>query len=462
MSFLDFMYISDTIAAIATSLNSSGIGIIRISGPDSISVADKIFKGSKTLSSVHSHTINYGHIVNDDEIVDEVLVSVMKAPRSYTTEDVVEINCHGGVLVLKKVLNLLLEKGIRLAEPGEFTKRAFLNGRIDLSEAEAVMDVISSDSEIALKNSVKQLSGALKNKIIFLRDSIIHECAFIEAALDDPEHYDLTGYDEVLLEKIKDSLTSVEELKDSFSSGRIMKNGIRTAIVGKPNAGKSSVLNLLTNSNRAIVTDVPGTTRDTIEEQITIKGISLNIIDTAGIRLTDDTVEKIGIEKAYDEITDADLILYIVDASSNLDEADKDIILKIKDKNVIVLFNKTDIEQKISENDILELLNKQVIAFSAKTSDGLEELKTCIYDMFVKGIIYSSDEISITSERQYECLVKAGISLNNTINAINDGMTEDVYTVDMMDAYVALGLIIGEAIEDDLADKIFKDFCMGK
>lgn len=456
------MFNSDTIAAIATSLNSSGIGIIRISGPDSVFVVDKIYKGNKKLSEVESHTINYGHIVDNDEIIDEVLVSVMLSPRSYTTEDVVEINCHGGVLVLKKVLGLIFKNGARLAEPGEFTKRAFLNGRIDLSEAEAVMDIISSDSELALKNSVKQLSGALKNKIINIRENIIHECAYIEAALDDPEHYDLDGYDKILLQKINNYLKEIEILKDSFSSGRIMKNGIRTVIVGKPNAGKSSVLNLLTNSNRAIVTDIPGTTRDTIEEQINIKGISLNIIDTAGIRSTSDTVEKIGIEKAFDEISDADLILYIVDSSSDLNDDDYEIINKIKNKKSIIIYNKTDKSTVVSKEDILSKIDKDLISFSAKTSDGLEELKACIYDMFVKGIISSSNEVSITNERQYECLVNSYNSLMNTCDAIESGMTEDVYTVDMMDAYTSLGLIIGEAIEDDLANKIFSDFCMGK
>ncbi len=456
------MYQSDTICAIATSLNSSGIGIIRVSGEESISIVDSIFRGKNKLADCDTHTIQYGHIVADSEVVDEVLVMIMKGPRSYTTEDTIEIDCHGGILVLKKVLSLLINAGARIAEPGEFTKRAFLNGRIDLSEAESIMDLISSNSELAMKNSIKQLSGSLNKIIVDLRDKILYETAFIESALDDPEHYDLTGYPEQLREKVNSLITTVDNLINSFNSGHILKEGINTLILGKPNAGKSSLLNTLSRRERAIVTDIPGTTRDTLEEQITINGVSLNIIDTAGIRETEDIVEKIGVDKALDCIDDADLILFVIDSSRPIDEADEFIMDKIFDKKVIILLNKSDLDTVISEEDIYKKYNKPVISFSSVSLDGLKTLESTITDMFFSGQVKTDDTLYITNSRQAACLSNAKNSLLNVLISIDNMMPEDFFSIDLMDAYNFLGEITGETIEDDLANKIFSEFCMGK
>ena len=456
------MYQTDTIAAIATSMNNSGIGIIRVSGNDSISIVDSIFRGKNKLSTCDTHTIQYGHIYDDNELVDEVMVLIMKAPRSYTTEDTIEIDCHGGILVMKRILSLVLSHGARIAEPGEFTKRAFLNGRIDLTKAESVMELISSNSQLAMKNSVKVLSGSLQNIIAQLRDDIIFETAFIESALDDPEHYDLNGYPEKLRSKINDLLSKIDNLINSFNSGHILKEGVNTLILGKPNAGKSSLLNTLSRRERAIVTDIPGTTRDTLEEQIMINGISLNIIDTAGIRETEDIVEKIGVDKAIDSIDDAELILFVVDSSIDLDENDLFIINKIKDKNVIIILNKTDLSSKISEADLCKIIDKPIISFSNVSLTGLSELEKLICDLFFSGNINTDDTVYITNDRHLYCLKQARESLLNVLNSIDACMTEDFFSIDLMDAYFHLGEITGETIEDDLANKIFSEFCMGK
>lgn len=456
------MHNSDTICAIATSMNSSGIGIIRVSGEESISIVDSIFRGKKKLAYCDTHTIQYGHIISNDEVIDEVLVMLMKSPRSYTTEDTIEIDCHGGVLILKKVLSLLIESGARIAEPGEFTKRAFLNGRIDLSEAESVMDLISSNSELAMKNSIKQLSGSLNKIIVDLRDKILYETAYIESALDDPEHYDLTDYPQSLRLKVTDMISRVDDLIDSFNSGHILKEGINTLILGKPNAGKSSLLNTLSRRERAIVTDIPGTTRDTLEEQITINGVSLNIIDTAGIRETEDVVEKIGVDKALDSIDDADLILFVIDSSRPLDENDEFIIDKIVDKKVIILLNKSDLDTVINEEDICKKYNKPVISFSSVSLDGLKTLESKITDMFFSGQVKTDDTLYITNSRQAGCLTNTKNSLSNVLASIDNMMPEDFFSIDLMDAYNYLGEITGETIDDDLANKIFSEFCMGK
>ncbi len=456
------MYISDTICAIATAMNSSGIGIIRVSGEESISLVDSIFRGKNKLIDCDSHTIQYGHIYDNDELVDEVLIMIMKGPRSYTTEDTIEIDCHGGILILKKILSLLISAGARIAEPGEFTKRAFLNGRIDLSEAESIMDLISSNSELAMKNSIKQLSGSLNKIIVDLRDKILYETAYIESALDDPEHYDLSGYTEELSLKVNEMLSSVNDLLDSFNSGHILKEGINTLILGKPNAGKSSLLNTLSRRERAIVTDIPGTTRDTLEEQITINGVSLNIIDTAGIRETNDIVEKIGVDKALDSIDYADLILFVIDSSRPLDDDDEFIMNKIHDKKVIILLNKSDLVSQINEEDICKKYDKPVISFSSVSLDGLKTLESTITDMFFSGQIKTDDTLYITNSRQASCLSNAKASLTNVLNSIDNMMPEDFFSIDLMDAYNYLGEITGETIEDDLANKIFSEFCMGK
>ena len=325
------MYKTDTICAIASAMTNAGIGIIRVSGSDAIEKVDRIYKGKQKLTEVESHTVQYGHIVYDDKVIDEVMVLVLKAPRTYTTEDTVEIDCHGGTLVMQEILKAVIAQGVRPAEPGEFTKRAFLNGRIDLSQAESVMDVISSNSNLALHNSINQLQGIFSDQIKDMRSKIIYEIAYIESALDDPEHIDITGYGEELLPKIQEIIDQISHLLATADNGSMLKEGIKTTIIGKPNAGKSSLLNLLARKDRAIVTDIAGTTRDTLEEQISLNGIALRIIDTAGIRHTEDVVEKIGVKKAYDTMENADLILYVVDASRPLDENDIAIMEKIKD-----------------------------------------------------------------------------------------------------------------------------------
>lgn len=450
------------ICAISTASGNAGIGIVRISGEGTFDIIKKIFKPINNNDEIKGYRIKYGNIYDGDKIVDEVLVSYFIGPRSYTREDMCEINTHGGIIVEKKILELCIKNGCELAKPGEFTKRAFLNGRIDLSEAESIMDLISSNSELAMKNSIKQLSGSLNKIIVDLRDKILYETAYIESALDDPEHYDLTGYPDELSNKVNSMIESINDLIDSFNSGHILKEGINTLILGKPNAGKSSLLNTLSRRERAIVTDIPGTTRDTLEEQITINGVALNIIDTAGIRETDDIVEKIGVDKAIDSINDADLILFVIDSSRPLDENDEFIINKIMDKKVIILLNKSDLVSQINEEDICKKYNKPVVSFSSVNLDGLKTLEDKITDMFFSGYVKSDSTLYITNSRQASCLLNAKISLSNVITSIDNMMPEDFFSIDLMDAYNHLGEITGETIDDDLANKIFSEFCMGK
>ena len=459
-------YKNDTIAAIATALSDSGIGIIRISGDDAIYIVDSIFRspsGKRILTKVQSHTVHYGYIVDKEEnVIDEVMVVVMKAPKSYTTEDTVEINCHGGVLVVQKVLQTVLENGARIAEPGEFTKRAFLNGRIDLSRAEAVIDVIHSQNEYALSSSVSQLKGRLSDKIHKLREDILYQIAFIESALDDPEHISLDGYPQKLRAIVDNEYVEIDGLLKTSDNGRILKEGINTVIIGKPNAGKSSLLNVLVGSDRAIVTDIAGTTRDVLEEQINIGGITLNLVDTAGIRSTEDVVEKIGVKKAMEHANGADLIIYVVDSSVALDDNDYDIINFIKDKKAVILLNKSDLASNVSADDIKKLVDKTVISVSAKESSGIDELSDTIKEMFFDGQVSFNDEIYITNIRHKKLLSDAKESLKLVMNSIDDDMPEDFYSIDLMSAYESLGLIIGESVEDDLMDEIFSKFCMGK
>ncbi|MCR4674075.1 MAG: tRNA uridine-5-carboxymethylaminomethyl(34) synthesis GTPase MnmE [Lachnospiraceae bacterium] len=457
------MFENDTIAAISTALSEGGIGIIRLSGSDAVEICDKVYKGKNKISEVDSHTIHYGHICDGDEVLDEVMVSVMRAPKSYTKEDVVEINCHGSVFLQKEILSLLFKKGARPAEPGEFTKRAFLNGRIDLSQAESVMDVISSQNEFAAKNSLRQLEGYLKDSVISLRNSLIYEIAYIESALDDPEHISLDGYGKHLDEVVSKVMKEVKGFIDSAKDGSYLKDGIRTVIVGKPNVGKSSLLNVLAKKERAIVTDIPGTTRDTLEEQISFGEFSLHVVDTAGIRKTDDTVEKIGVKKALSSIEDADLILYVVDSSSTLDEEDQKIMDKIKDLKVIVLLNKSDLESNVSEDVIQKnLIDKKIISVSAANHSGVEELKNEIRSMFFHGEISLNNEVYITNERQKYLFEEAFSSLAQVKISIENQMPEDFYSIDLMDAYESLGKIVGESVDDDLVNEIFSKFCMGK
>ena len=458
---------TDTIAAIATGITNSGIGIIRISGPDSVFIADKIFRPGKKnikLENVESHTIHYGFIFDRENVIDEVMVSVMRGPRSFTAEDTVEINCHGGILIMNRILELVVRNGARMAEPGEFTKRAFLNGRIDLSEAEAVMDVISSKNDLALKSSVLQLRGFVSDKIKKLREEIIYEIAFIESALDDPEHISLEGYPEKLGIKVDHLLKDVDKLISSSDNGKIIKEGINTVIVGKPNAGKSSLLNLMVGEDKAIVTDVAGTTRDILEENISLHGISLNIVDTAGIRSTDDIVEKIGVDKAKKIASEADLIMYVVDSSVDFDENDFEIIDMIQNKKCIVLLNKSDLKQKITEKDLQDKLNRDtiIIKTSTKENTGIDEFEDTVKKMFFKGDINLNDELIITNMRHKEKLIDAYESLKQVKKSLEDRMPEDFYSIDLMSAYSSLGAIIGEEVEDDLVNEIFSKFCMGK
>lgn len=457
---------TDTIAAIATAMASSGIGIIRMSGNEAIEVADKIFfaKNKKSLKDCDSHTIHYGYIMNENEIVDEVLVMLMKAPNSYTREDTIEINCHGGVLVMQKILETVVKYGARPAEPGEFTKRAFLNGRIDLTQAESVIDIINSKNDFALKSSISQLRGAVFFKIQNLREKIIHETAYIESAVDDPEHFSLDGYEEHLDEVISNLKKEIKYLLDTADQGKILKEGIHTVIVGKPNVGKSSLMNVLVGSNRAIVTDVAGTTRDIIEEQVNLNGITLNIIDTAGIHETDDIVEKIGVDRAKEYLENADLILYVIDSSQQLSEEDYHIAKMVQGKKVIILMNKSDLKLKVEEDQLeyVKKISEHVIMISAKDGDGIDKLVTIVYDMFLNGNVTYNDELIITNIRHKNYLSQALESLELVEESIQNHMPEDFYSVDLMHAYETLGFIIGESVEDDLAEEIFSKFCMGK
>lgn len=459
------MKITDTIAAISSAAGNSGIGIIRVSGDEAIEVVDKIFRPAnknKKLANVESHTVHYGHIMDGDKTLDQVLVIVMKNPHSYTGEDTVEIDCHGGMLILKKVLDLVLKNGARTAEPGEFTKRAFLNGRIDLSQAEAVMDLINSKNDFALNSSIEQLKGGVSDAIKDIRKDIIYHIAFIESALDDPEHISLDGYDEEITEMLNENINKISKLVNSFDNGRIMKEGIKTVILGKPNAGKSSLLNLMLGEDRAIVTDIEGTTRDTLEENINFNGLSLKIIDTAGIRDTEDLVEQIGVNKAKEIAKEGDLIIYVVDGSRELDDNDREIIKLINDKQAVILVNKSDMDTVINIDELKKDSNRDVILFSAKNGEGMDQLEEEIRNMFYSGKVTYNDQVYITNARHKEALENALESLKQVKNSVDAGMPEDFYSIDLMDAYTDLGLIIGESVEDDLVNEIFSKFCMGK
>ena len=459
------MISTDTIAAIATAMGNSGIGIVRISGDEAIEVADRVFKlkgGKDKLANQKSHTIHYGFVCDGDEVIDEVLVMLMKGPRTFTAEDTVEIDCHGGMLVTRRVLEAVLKAGARLADPGEFTKRAFLNGRIDLSQAEAVIDVINAKNEYALKSSVGQLRGIVSKKIKELREQIIFEIALIETALDDPEHISLDGYGDKLMTVVKGMEKELCKLIKSSSNGRVVSEGVKTVILGKPNAGKSSLMNVLVGEDRAIVTDIAGTTRDILEEHIYLQGISLNVVDTAGIRNTDDVVEKIGVSRAMDAAEDADLIIYVVDGSRDLDENDYQIMDFIKERKAVVLLNKSDLEQVVSVDEIIDKSGHSVIAISAKREDGIDKLEEKIKSLFYEGEIDFNDQVMITNVRHAQALKEAYDSVLMVERSIEDGMPEDFYSIDLMNAYEKLGLIVGESVEDDLVNEIFSKFCMGK
>ena len=458
------MFEKETIAAISTGITNSGIGIVRMSGKDAINILEKIFVPHKDIevNKIESHTVYYGNITDDGHIIDEVLVVVMRAPNTYTREDIVEIDCHGGVFVMKKILDTVLKYGARIAEPGEFTKRAFLNGRIDLSQAEAVSDIINSKSSLALDASISQLRGNVKDAVKKLREKIIYHIAYIEAALDDPEHMSLENYSEELAVDVGIVINEIEKLIRTSENGKMISQGIKTVILGKPNAGKSSLMNALLGEDRAIVTSIAGTTRDTLEESLRLSELSLNIIDTAGIRQTDDIVEKIGVNKAKDIAKDADLVIYVVDASVPLDENDKDIIKIISDKKYIVLLNKTDLECIVKSEDIEKETGVIPVMISAKNNTGLDEFEKKVRDMFYDGKIELNDELYITNLRHKEALSESLESLKLVKESIDNDMPEDFFSIDLMNAYEVLGRIIGESVEDDLVNEIFSKFCMGK
>lgn len=466
---------NDTIVGIASGMGG-GIGIIRVSGEKALQLVGKVFRTKKYIESPEknqwdtdyfikkdSHTIHYGFIKNDDGIMmDEVMVLLMKGPKSYTCEDVVEIDTHGGPFIVQKILELLIHHGGRLAEPGEFTKRAFLNGRIDLAQAEAVMKMISSKSEFALDSAMKQLEGRVSKYIEEIRQEILHNMGYIESALDDPEHYDLEGFSETLYEMLQQETSRLQELLDNFENGRMKSEGINTVIVGKPNAGKSSLMNLLLDEERAIVTNIAGTTRDILEETIHIGNIVLNLVDTAGIHDTEDIVEHLGVEKAKDYLNQADFIIYVVDTSVPLDESDIQIMELLSKKKGVILLNKSDLNTVITKEELAKKINWDCISFSSKTGNGLKELEDYITNSFLDGSISYNDQIYLTSIRHREAVESAYLSLKQVMETISDGMPEDLYIIDMMDAYQKLGLINGETASEDLVNKIFKEFCMGK
>lgn len=455
----------DTIAAVATAMTASGIGIVRISGEEALEIAGRVYRskgGKKDIRKAASHTIHYGFIYDGEQLIDEVLVIIMKGPRSYTGEDTVEIDCHGGVLAMRKVLDAVIHAGARPAEPGEFTKRAFLNGRIDLSQAEAVMDVIQAQSEYALKSSMSQLKGSLLQSIQNIRSDIIYQIAYIESALDDPEHISLEGYGQELAEVVKKEKEKLKRLIDSFSEGKMIREGIRTVIVGKPNAGKSSLLNCLVGEEKAIVTDIAGTTRDVLEETIVLQGISLKMMDTAGIRSTEDTVEKIGVERARTYAKDADLILYVVDTSTELDENDEEILELLKKKKAIVLLNKSDLTPVVTVEMLQKKTSQPIISISARMEQGVDRLEEKIREMFFQGDISFNDEVYITNVRHKNALEDAYASLTMVENSIAMEMPEDFFSIDLMSAYEALGSITGESVGEDLVNEIFSKFCTGK
>lgn len=466
-----------TIAAISTAMSASGIGIIRISGENAMDVISRIYRskgGKKKIKEVPTHTIHYGYIYDGEELIDEVLVMIMHAPRTFTGEDTVEIDCHGGVYAMQRVLDTVLKNGAEIAEPGEFTKRAFLNGRMDLSQAEAVMDVIQAKNEYALRSSMDQLRGSVQKAIRDIREKLIYHIAYIESALDDPEHISLDGYPEQLATKVTHFQQEIAKLLATADNGRLIKEGISTVIVGKPNAGKSSLLNMLLGEDRAIVTEIAGTTRDALHETINLHGISLNMIDTAGIHETQDVVEKIGVERAKKYAMDADLILYVVDASGNIDEDDQNIISLLDGKKAIILLNKSDLENKITEESLKENLAKRLkhredirilrtstIDPSSENS-GMEELEETIRNMFFEGKLKQNNELVVTNLRHKEALQDALNSLKLVERSIEDGMPEDFYSIDLTSAYASLGKIIGEEVDEDVVNEIFSKFCMGK
>lgn len=459
------MFIDDTIAAIATAPGEGGIGILRISGEKSLKIAEEIFKSmsGKSIKEYNKRTLIYGNIVDNGNVIDEVLLAYMKGPNSYTGEDVIEINCHGGFISVKKILELILSKDVRLAEAGEFTKRAFLNGRIDLSQAEAVIDVIKAKTDIAHEVAQNQLEGSLSKRIRELRDKVTEILAHVEVAIDYPEEDIEHITYQTLKEKTDELKKEIKKLYDTAESGKILREGLKTVIVGKPNVGKSSLLNSILGENRAIVTDIPGTTRDVIEEFVNIKGIPLKIVDTAGIRDTDDIVEKIGVEKSKESFTSADLIIMVLDASRKLSEEDIEILENLRDKQTIVLLNKNDLKQEIEEEKILKYVeNNSIIKISALQQEGIEELQDKIESMVYKGSVKNNSSLVVTNSRHKDALNKAYKSATDALIALEQSMPFDFVEVDLKNIWDYLGYINGDTVTEDLLDNIFHNFCIGK
>ena len=449
----------DNIVAISTALGVGAISIVRVSGKDAISIVNSVFEG-KNLQKVDSHTIHYGYIVDKGEKIDEVLVSIMKAPKTFTCEDVVEINCHGGIATTNKVLELLLTKGCRMAEPGEFTKRAFLNGRIDLMEAESVMDLINSKTEIARKIAIKSLNGQGSKIISKLREDLVGIISNIEVNIDYPEYndiYEVTEKD--LKDKIGSFRVTLKKIIEEYENGRILKDGINVVIIGRPNVGKSSILNKLLDSEKAIVTDIPGTTRDIVEGSITLKGIPLNIIDTAGIRETEDVVEKIGVDKSLEKITEADLVLVILNNNETLDDTDLSLLEKTKGKPTIVVINKDDLDSKIDKN-LLEGYN--VVLTNTLDLQGIDSLKEKIIELFNLDKITQSDYNSLANTRQVAKIKECLEIINDVDKSLNNGVPLDMLETDLKRIWNTLGEIIGESYSEELLDELFSKFCVGK
>lgn len=459
------MFIDDTIAAIATAPGEGGIGIIRISGERSLPVAESIFKSKfgKLIADYSPRTLVYGHICDGEKAIDEVLVAYMKGPNSYTGEDVIEINCHGGFISVKKILELILSKDVRIAEEGEFTKRAFLNGRIDLSQAEAIIDVIKSKTDMAHEVAQNQLEGSLSNKIKELRFNVTEVLAHLEVAIDfSEEDVEEITY-QTLKEKAEELRAEIKKLYDTAESGKILRDGLKTVIVGKPNVGKSSLLNSILGENRAIVTDIPGTTRDVIEEFVNIKGIPLKIVDTAGIRETEDIVEKIGVEKSKESFSKADLVIMVLDSSRKLSDEDIQILENLTNKKTIVLLNKTDLPQEIEEDKISQYVdNDSIIRISALNHKGIEQLQDKIEAMVYGGSVKNTSNLMITNSRHKDALLKSFESINDAIIAIDQNMPYDFIEVDFKNVWDYLGYINGDTVKEDLLDTIFSNFCIGK
>ncbi|MGI5889440.1 MAG: tRNA uridine-5-carboxymethylaminomethyl(34) synthesis GTPase MnmE [Sedimentibacter sp.] len=455
---------NDTIAAIATFPGNAGINIIRLSGKDALNIALKIFidKNREKVTNFKARYLHYGYIRDEnDRIIDEVLISYMKAPNTYTREDIIEINCHGGIISAKKILDTVLSYGCRPAERGEFTKRAFLNGRIDLTQAEAVLDIINSKTDSSHEISVKHLEGRLSRQINAVIDEIMDLLANIEVNIDFPEYDE----DEITIERVKSLCDKIgpqlDKLIKTADTGKIFKEGIKTVILGKPNVGKSSLMNFLLNENRAIVTEIPGTTRDTIEEFVNIKGVPLRIIDTAGIRETDDMVERIGVEKALEKVRAADLVMMIFDSSKGLEKEDEIILDYIKDKKVIYIKNKTDLENKLDLSSYKKI-EEDIINVSILQNQGLDDIIDKISSMFFEGRLNVTDELIINNVRHKNLLIKAKKNMDDVLKSIENNMTIDLIEIDLKEAMENLGLIVGKSVSDDLVDKIFDEFCIGK